>query len=138
MTTSNIVLLGDSIFDNGAYVGRGPDVITQLRSILPGGWSATLVALDGSVTGDVVGQVGRIPQAATHLVVSAGGNDALSQSGVLQERVGSVAEALGELADLRSDFQGNYRRMLEALTSTEKPVAVCTVYDPCIDGPPRK
>ena len=26
---SHIVLLGDSIFDNAAYVNRGPDVIKQ-------------------------------------------------------------------------------------------------------------
>ena len=30
----HIVLLGDSIFDNAAYVGGGPDVIEQLRSTL--------------------------------------------------------------------------------------------------------
>lgn len=28
---SNVVLLGTSIFDNAAYVGGGPDVVTQLR-----------------------------------------------------------------------------------------------------------
>ena len=27
----HVVLLGDSIFDNGAYTQGGPDVITQLR-----------------------------------------------------------------------------------------------------------
>src|SRR5690349_5483722 len=31
----HVVLLGDSIFDNAAYVGGGPDVITQLRAALP-------------------------------------------------------------------------------------------------------
>jgi hypothetical protein len=29
----HIVLLGDSIFDNGAYVNGGPDVVTQLKPI---------------------------------------------------------------------------------------------------------
>jgi hypothetical protein len=28
-SSGHIVLLGDSIFDNAAYVGRGPDVVTQ-------------------------------------------------------------------------------------------------------------
>ena len=41
----HLVLLGDSIFDNGAYTGAEPDVITHLRSILPGGWTATLCAV---------------------------------------------------------------------------------------------
>ena len=35
---AHIVLLGDSIFDNGAYVRRGePDVVRQLRARLPAG-----------------------------------------------------------------------------------------------------
>jgi hypothetical protein len=46
----HIVLLGDSIFDNGAYVSGGPDVVAQLRSRLPQGWEATLLAVDGAVT----------------------------------------------------------------------------------------
>ena len=33
----NVVLLGDSIFDNKAYVGDGPDVIKQLSAALPVG-----------------------------------------------------------------------------------------------------
>jgi len=40
----HVVLLGDSIFDNKAYVGDGPDVITQVREALPDGWTATLAA----------------------------------------------------------------------------------------------
>ncbi len=33
----HVVLLGDSIFDNGVYVPGGPDVVTQLRAELPPG-----------------------------------------------------------------------------------------------------
>ena len=39
-----VILLGDSIFDNAAYVAGGPDVATQLRAILPPGWDARLNA----------------------------------------------------------------------------------------------
>ena len=45
----HVVLIGDSIFDNGAYVAGGPDVVTQLRERLPQGWRATLGAVDGAV-----------------------------------------------------------------------------------------
>src|SRR5919198_237854 len=48
----HVVLLGDSIFDNAAYVGGGPDVVRQLRAVLPSDWRATLNALDGAVTGE--------------------------------------------------------------------------------------
>jgi hypothetical protein len=46
---THIILLGDSIFDNAAYVAGGPDVVRQLREILPSGWRAALNALDGAV-----------------------------------------------------------------------------------------
>ena len=41
---THAVLLGDSIFDNAAYVASGPDVLRQLSGILPSGWRATLNA----------------------------------------------------------------------------------------------
>ncbi|HEX8263373.1 MAG TPA: hypothetical protein VF547_10915, partial [Allosphingosinicella sp.] len=71
----HVVLLGDSILDNGAYVRGGPDVVRQLRSKLPVNWDASLLALDGAVTREVRGQLARLPAGASHVVVSAGGND---------------------------------------------------------------
>ena len=53
----HIVLLGDSVFDNAAYVAGGPDVIEQVRERLPAGWRATLRAVDGSVIGSVERQL---------------------------------------------------------------------------------
>src|SRR5687767_239110 len=66
----HVVLLGDSIFDNAAYIDGGQDVITQLRGKLPAGWRATLGAVDGSVMADIGRQLDRLPSDATHLVVS--------------------------------------------------------------------
>jgi lysophospholipase L1-like esterase len=127
----HIVLLGDSIFDHAAYVNGGHDVIAHLSSMLPGDWKATLLAVDGSVTTDVVSQISRIPASATHLVVSAGGNDALSKASILQKPTSSVGGAIDELATLRAEFRQNYTRMLRALIACGKPLTVCTVYDPC-------
>ena len=126
----HIVLLGDSIFDNAAYVQGGPDVISQLQSMLPQDWRATLLAVDGSLTSDVVPQVANIPESATHLIVSAGGNDGLSRADVLQQPAGSVAAALEKLAAIRAEFRQNYTRMLSVLLNCRKPLAICTVYDP--------
>ena len=58
----NVVLLGNSIFDNKAYVGAGPDVIAQLGAMLPAGSTATLAARDGSTTSDIAGQLGTVPK----------------------------------------------------------------------------
>src|SRR3954469_11832269 len=79
---NHVVLLGDSIFDNKAYVGTGPAVIDQVREQLPAGWQATLRAVDGSRVHGVPGQLRGMPKDASHLVVSVGGNDALAESGI--------------------------------------------------------
>ena len=126
----HIVLLGDSVFDNGAYVGGGPDVVHQLRSIVPAGWRCTLSAVDGALTTDVSAQLQRIPSDATHLVVSAGGNDALGESGVLDQPARSVAEALDKLSAARDRFRRNYVAMLDELTRRALPTAICTIYEP--------
>jgi lysophospholipase L1-like esterase len=131
----HIVLLGDSIFDNGAYVNGGPDVIRQLASILPRGWQATRLAVDGSVTTDVLAQIAKIPASATHLIVSAGGNDGLSRADILQQPARSVGEAVERLAALRAEFGQNYGRMLSALLALKQPLALCTIYDPRFTDP---
>ncbi len=132
---NHVVLLGDSIFDNGNYVHGGPDVITHINSILPQNWKATLLAVDGSISTDVIDQIRKIPESATHLVVSAGGNDGLSRADILQRPATSVASAVEQLAAIRSEFQDNYRGMLNPLLALKKPLAVCTVYDPNFPDP---
>jgi lysophospholipase L1-like esterase len=126
----HIVLLGDSILANGAYVGDGPDVIQQLNGRLPAGTHATLNAMDGSVASAVRLQLKIAPEDATHFVISAGGNDALLQAGLLDEKASSVAEALGKLGAVSERFEQDYRAMLDHVTARGLPVAVCTIYDP--------
>lgn len=125
----HVVLLGDSIFDNAAYVAGGPDVVAQLRSALPDGWSATLCAVDGAVVADVERQLARLPRDATHLVVSAGGNDALGHMDLLNRPARSAAEVLGQLADAGAAFETRYRRMLATVLGRRLRVTVCTIYD---------
>jgi hypothetical protein len=134
---SHVVLLGDSIFDNAAYVPGGPPVIEQVRRGLPAGWKATLVAVDGHTVTDVAGQLPRVPADATHLVLSVGGNDALGATWMLAERAGTVRDALGVVADALGKFRSAYAAMLAKVLALGKPTAVCTVYDsiPNLLGP---
>lgn len=132
---NHIVLLGDSILDNAAYVRGGPAVIEQLRACLPRGWRATLLAVDGSVTGDVRRQLERVPADATHLVVSAGGNDAIGHVGILEMRAQAAAEVLAKLADVSEDFRRAYREMLRGIIALGLPFGVCTVYYPNFPDP---
>lgn len=131
----HVVLLGDSIFDNKAYVNGGPDVIAQVRGQLPPGWKATLLALDGDVISGVSRQLRALPGDATVLVVSAGGNDALGYSSLLQTPADSVAAALGLLSSAQSGFASDYETMAETLAATGLPSAVCTIYDTPASGP---
>ncbi|RJU00220.1 SGNH/GDSL hydrolase family protein [Arthrobacter frigidicola] len=123
------VLLGDSIFDNAAYVPGGPDVVRQLRGALPPDWRASLLAVDGDVIAGVERQLRSLPSDATHLVVSVGGNDALQSAYLLDEKVATVAAALVRLSAAQRQFAVAYDAMLEAVTAVGLPVAVCTVYD---------
>ncbi len=125
----NVVLLGDSIFDNKAYVGDGPDVIAQLGAALPSGWSATLAARDGSTTLDIAGQLAAMPKDATHLVVSVGGNNALQEKGLIEEKAHSVAEVLDKLAKIKFAFSKSYAAMLDGVLARRLPTAVCTIYE---------
>jgi hypothetical protein len=127
---SHVVLLGDSIFDNARYVPGGPSVIEHLSRCLPGGWRATLLAKDGAGTAELPRQIDRLPDDATHLVLSVGGNDALDHcSLLLHETAQSFREVLSRLAEIHEDFRRQYRDTLQCLLGLRKPVAVCTVYD---------
>ena len=126
----HVVLLGDSIFDNQAYVAAGePAVIAQLQMRLPEGWQATLLAVDGSVTTDIPQQLESLPADATHLVVSVGGNDALQHIDMLNDAARSVAEVYDRVAAIGERFERDYRRMLAAVRARHLPAAVCTVYN---------
>ena len=127
---THVALIGDSVFDNRVYVQPEPDVQQQLRDALPDGWKVTLGAIDGSVTDDVSRQLEGLPEDVSHIVVSVGGNDGLQSMGILSEKVSSVAEGLGLLSGVVTEFQTAYRRMLDDVVATNIPATVCTIYRP--------
>jgi hypothetical protein len=131
----HVVLLGDSIFDNASYVRGGPDVVAQLRGILPPGWTGTLVAVDGATTDGMPSQYRRIPDDATHLVLSVGGNNALMNIDILERRAGSVAEVLNLLADMRDGFESRYREVIAPLRDRGLPLVICTIYNGNLPDP---
>jgi hypothetical protein len=125
----HIALIGDSIFDNGEYVPGEPTVLEQLRVALPGGWQATLLAVDGASATDVREQLARISGDMTHVFVSAGGNDALNESAILTNRVQSVAEAQDLVAQSQARFRRNYEALASAVLGLGRRSVFCTIYD---------
>src|SRR5262245_10937225 len=129
------ILLAEYSFDNKAYVKGGLDVIAQIRRQIPHDWKASLLAVDGSMVENVNRQVLDLPDETTHLVISAGGNDALLSADILQQKVESSAEVLAKLADVAGQFEFRYCEMLQNVLSLKKPTALCTIYYPRIPEP---
>lgn len=127
----HVVLVGDSIFDNRVYTGGGPDVVTQLRQVLPADWTATLVAVDGHMTGDIRHQLTRLPTDSTHLALSVGGNDALSCLPVLDVPAADVRQGIATIAAVTTQFEVQYVEAVEACLRTGLPLVLCTIYNGC-------
>lgn len=125
----HVVLLGDSIFDNAAYVPGGEPVIEQMRGVLGSDWRATLLAVDGAITSNVPGQLARFPKDATHAIVSTGGNDALWNRQLLHLDNISARSAFKKLAQVQQDFRQSYADMLTRVLALGCKVAFCTIYD---------
>ncbi len=133
---NHLILIGDSIFDNAAYVAGGPAVIQQVQRELLPHWKATLLAVDGDTTSDVSLQLKRLPPDPTHMVLSVGGNDALGCIAALDAPATSVRQALVTLHRIKKDFQGHYTALLTELAATGMPLMVCTIYTAVPGLPP--
>jgi hypothetical protein len=125
----HIALLGDSIFDNSSYTKGQPDVVGHLRGLLPSGFSATLLAVDGSTTEDLGEQVARIAPDVTRAFVSIGGNNALLNADILDLPVASTHEALVLFGERVAEFERKYRAVLAAVVKRVSNTTICTVYN---------
>jgi lysophospholipase L1-like esterase len=135
MAKKRIILLGDSIIDNGAYVRAGePDVASQLQALLPER-AVIKRAVDGAVCADVLSsQVGDL-QSTERIILSVGGNDALQHVDLLEAATATTAkDVLVRLGTIREEFHRTYASLLDRLATTRTPVMVLTVYNPCFDG----
>jgi hypothetical protein len=71
-----------------------------------------------------------MPDGASHLVLSVGGNDALGHSAfILNEATDSYASSLAEMARIRDAFSHEYGQMLNRVRDFRVPLAICTIYD---------
>ena len=128
MDRTHIVLLGDSIFDNGSYTRGEPDVITHVKDVAPE-WRATLCAVDGSTIDGLAAQLRHVPADATHVVVSIGGNDVLSHVDLLSLKVGSMLTALEEIARRADEFAIRYRAAVKTIRALNRTTIICTIYN---------
>jgi lysophospholipase L1-like esterase len=134
---NHLILLGDSIFDNAAYVAGGLSVIEQVKNELLPDWRATLLAVDGDTTSDVPLQLKRMPSDTTHVVLSIGGNDALGCIASLEAPATSVRQALVPLNRIKTEFQDIYKALHTELAAMGIPLMACTIYDAVPGLPPE-
>lgn len=125
----HLVLLGDSIFDNREYVAGGPAVIDQVQQKLPQDWRAKLLAIDGNTSAQVPQQLRRLPPDCTHLVLSAGGNDAIGCLDQMGTPTANLMGALDSLSKMLAGFEKSYSALLSEIMALKKPLMVCTIYD---------
>jgi hypothetical protein len=131
--SGKVALLGDSIFDNSAYTGDEPDVVTHLRGMLPT-WQISLLAVDGSIASNLPEQLKRV-QDESYLVVSLGGNDALQSLDLFEKRTKTVADALVLLEGAIAEFEKDYRAAIGAALALGRDITLCTIYGPDIGIP---
>ena len=131
----NVALLGDSVFDNSAYTQGRPAVVDHLENLLFPSGTATLFAVDGAVTKQVIGQIKKIPKGTSQLIISSGGNDALQNIDLLSAEVSSVAEALDQFRAPIAFFQQDFETLLEQIAETNIPAWCCSIYNGRINPP---
>ena len=132
----HLVLLGDSIFDNATYVPGEPDVIEQVFQQLPDGDRATLLAVDGDIIESIPRQLETLPEDATHLFISVGGNNALHYASLLDRDMRGFPSMLQAIATMKTEFGEQYTKMLRTVLTYRKPTTLCTIYDQCPLGEP--
>ena len=132
MAKKRVLLIGDSIIDNGVYVRPGePNVTEQLQALLP---QDTVVkrALDGATCITVLNSQMTGLASDDCIVLSVGGNDALRHVDLLHATATTATDILVRLWTIQKEFRRTYASLLDRLE--RRPVLVLTVYNPCFDG----
>lgn len=140
-TPDQIILLGDSIFDNAPYVDPGESVTEHLQNLFDQSMNLALtanvdlLAIDGSVMSDIPSQIQKVQSevndAKPFVFLSCGGNDLLGyqSSGLFSIPINTVAEGLQLLHEVRESFRKGYRKMLDSVQLVFSSLVVCTIYD---------
>ena len=83
-------------------------------------------------------QLTGLPEDATHLVLSVGGNDLLGcEADILRNGAAPSPEVFVPPAAVIDGFEGRYRRVLEACLEKGLPLVVCTIYNGNFAGEPE-
>ena len=138
--SKNLLLLGDSIFDNGVYVRPGEEDVTAhlKRKLEPMGWTIDMRAVDGNLVEHIQAQLDTQPVPKPCVfVLSAGGNNALGYLDSIQNTAldHSIASVLMGFNEIRERFRRSYVDAIDAILAHGQPLIVCTIYNPKFPDP---
>jgi lysophospholipase L1-like esterase len=135
MAGQSVVLLGDSILDNGPYTRPEPDTTAHLQRLLGSEWSVQRLARDGARLSDLRGQLGELTTRPTLSVLSIGGNDITAHIGLLERRSTSSGALLGDLLGIAEDFDAAYEAAARAVAERAERTMLCTIYEARLEPP---
>lgn len=117
------------------YVRSGePNVGRQLQILLPR-HKVVKRAVDGATSADVLASQIVEVERAEHIILSAGGNDALEHIDLLEDGIEKRAkDVLVRLWSIREEFRSSFAALLDRLALARRPVLLLTVYNPCFQG----
>ena len=135
---NHIVLLGDSIFDNGSYVRGENDVAKHLKDkVLPRD-KVTLLAKDGAVITSVHDQIINIPDDMNALFLSVGGNDLLQYRKEIESDNKSTLDSLTYFSQILDDVRTRYVALIKIICKKHKNLTLCTIYNGNLGAPLHK
>ena len=130
--SKTLVLLGDSVFDNGVYVALNQRSVTHHleHKLDPNTWQLDMRAVDGAVASHVADQLNdtTVPTPST-FVLSVGGNDALQYLDQI------TTLGLLDFYRIKEDFRTVYTQALKLIAEYNQPLIVCTIYNPKFSEP---
>lgn len=129
MSRQSLVLLGDSILDNGPYTRPEPDTTAHLARLLAPEWSVKRLAQDGATMSDLPRQLEELRARPSLAVLSIGGNDATRHVGLLERRATSAADLFTELLMIGDAFGRQYEASARAVSERSERTLLCTIYE---------
>lgn len=136
--TTNIFLMGDSVFDNWAYVKHTSfncETIQQLwKKLDRNKFTPYLVAIDGATISGIESQKERIPKNEKNFIfLSVSGNDLLKLQNKLVRDNRNLTECF---KDLYNEIPNEYEEMIKNLIKTHplSSIVLCTIYMPRVES----
>src|SRR5215213_1467014 len=129
MSRHSLVLLGDSILENGPYTRPEPDTTAHLARLLGPEWSVERLAQDGAMMSDLPSQLKELRARPSRAVLSIGGNDATAHIGLLEREATSAAQLFTELLAIADAFGRHYEACARTVAERAERTLLCTIYE---------